>query len=153
MIDTLNKTDIIILKLLQDDSSLSNKQIAGILNKSSTTVSNRIKLLKAKGFIVKTIAILDPFKLNQKIHGYLYLALKDATEKAAGRFKEEVTQIKGIREYTKIGSRLNVKLKVITQDMSSFASIIQKITNLEGVKDLESYVVYETIIMDSGISF
>jgi DNA-binding Lrp family transcriptional regulator len=39
----LDRLDISILKLLQEDSSRPHKQVAGILNVSSTTICDRIK--------------------------------------------------------------------------------------------------------------
>ena len=62
MSNELDQADIAILKLLQTDASLTNKEISYKLSKSVATVHERIRKLKEKGY---TLAPLRIF-LNEK---------------------------------------------------------------------------------------
>ncbi|WP_431209605.1 Lrp/AsnC family transcriptional regulator [Puia sp. P3] len=49
----LDPTDLQILRLLQQDASLTNKEIAFKLHKSVATIHERIRRLKEQGYIKK----------------------------------------------------------------------------------------------------
>lgn len=55
----LDDTDLKLLRILQKDSTLSNKELAFQLHKSIPAIHERVKKLKAQGYIKRTVAILD----------------------------------------------------------------------------------------------
>ncbi len=55
----LDVFDVNILRILQKDASLTNKEIASQLNKSVATVHERVRRLKEQGYIKRVVAILD----------------------------------------------------------------------------------------------
>ena len=59
MPEKLDKTDIEILRLLQQNSNRTIKNIADLLGMTTTPVFDRIKKLEKRGFISKYAAILD----------------------------------------------------------------------------------------------
>ena len=67
MIDKLDKIDIKILKLLQQNSNRTVKNIAEILGLTTTPIFDRIKKLEKKGFIGKYAAILNSKMLGLKL--------------------------------------------------------------------------------------
>ena len=62
MLVDLDPTDLELLKLLQKDATLTNKEMAFKLNKSIATIHERIKKLKEQGYIKRIVAILDKKK-------------------------------------------------------------------------------------------
>ena len=63
--DILDKTDLQILRILQDNARLTTKEIAAQVNLSTTPDFERLKRLETGGYIKKYIAILDAEKLNR----------------------------------------------------------------------------------------
>ncbi|MBM6672212.1 winged helix-turn-helix transcriptional regulator, partial [Phocaeicola coprophilus] len=63
--DTLDKTDLQILRTLQQNARLTTKELAARVNLSPTPVFERQKRLEAKGYIRKYIAVLDADKLGR----------------------------------------------------------------------------------------
>ena len=63
--ETLDRTDLQILRVLQENGRLTIKELAGKVNLSSTPVYERLKRLEGNGYIKKYIAVLDAEKLNQ----------------------------------------------------------------------------------------
>ena len=61
----LDTIDLQILRLLQKDASLTNKEIAFELDKSVATIHERIRKLKEQGYIKKIVALLDRKKNKQ----------------------------------------------------------------------------------------
>ena len=57
--DSLDKTDLQILRILQDNSRLTTKELAARVSLSSTPVFERLKRLESNGYIKKYIAVLE----------------------------------------------------------------------------------------------
>ena len=64
MANTLDATDIKILRILQEDSNLTTKELAAKVSLSPTPVFERVKQLEKKGYIKKYMAVLDPTKIK-----------------------------------------------------------------------------------------
>ena len=65
MTSQLDKTDLQILSLLQDDSRLTNKELAAKIHLSPTPTFERVKRLEREGYIRKYMAVLDAEKINR----------------------------------------------------------------------------------------
>ena len=95
MLDKLNTTDIKILRLLQENSNRTIKNIADILGMTTTPVFERIKKLEKNGFIKKYAAILDSKKLGLKLTVFVGITIKRHTRSYLEKF---VTTIQGFPE-------------------------------------------------------
>ena len=60
----LDETDYKILAALQDDGSLTNKELSRKVHLSPTPVFERVKKLEEEGYIKKYTAVLDVDKLD-----------------------------------------------------------------------------------------
>ena len=63
--DRLDNTDLKILKLLQENGRLTNKELASRVHLSVTPVYERLRRLENEGYIKKYVALLDADKLNR----------------------------------------------------------------------------------------
>ena len=149
----LDRIDISILKLLQEDNSRPHKQIAGIINISTTTICDRIKRLKARGYIVTSVAVLNRRKLNQEVLAFIHLKLSHCSDEIINTFKKEISLIKEVCECCTITGEYNIRLKIVTTDNTSFSGIQRNIANIKNVQALESYLVLDNIITDTGFYF
>ena len=62
---SLDETDLRILNLLQDDSRMTNKELAAKIHLSPTPTFERVKRLEREGYIKKYMAVLDAEKINR----------------------------------------------------------------------------------------
>jgi Lrp/AsnC family leucine-responsive transcriptional regulator len=148
--DELDKS---ILRLLQNDGRLSNKQIAATLNKSQTTIFGRIKKLKRFKAIIKTAAILNGELLGLTIEGYIYLKVLSYSSAQMELFKKNLLQIKGVCRCTSITGQRCLKIKVAVRDTDSFYQIRNAIATLQDVSVEDSYVELKDIIEERGFDF
>src|SRR4051812_1642020 len=58
--EVMDRTDLKILAILQEDSSLPVAEVASRVNLSQTPCWRRIQKLEAQGVIARRVAILDP---------------------------------------------------------------------------------------------
>jgi Lrp/AsnC family leucine-responsive transcriptional regulator len=77
---SLDNTDLRILKLLQEDALMTNKEIAAKLNLTTTPVHERIKRLEQDGIIEKYTAILNKSKLGKGLVVLVDVTLKEHAE-------------------------------------------------------------------------
>lgn len=75
--DNLDDKDLQLLRLLQNDSKLTVKELAKEVNLSPSPVFERVKRLEQEGYIKKYAAILDAEKLNLGFTVYCQLKLND----------------------------------------------------------------------------
>ena len=69
--DILDKTDLQILRTLQENARLTTKELAARVSLSSTPVFERLKRLESGGYIKKYIAVLDAEKTESRFCGIL----------------------------------------------------------------------------------
>ena len=62
----MDSIDAAILRLVQNDATLSLDDIASAVGASKTPVWNRLKRLKEEGIIRREVAIVDPDKIGLK---------------------------------------------------------------------------------------
>lgn len=72
----LNGADLAILRLLQEDSRRSYRELANQLGLSVGTVHNRIKKLTQTGIIKSFSAILDPEKLGFELTAIILMQVE-----------------------------------------------------------------------------
>ncbi|ABL72705.1 Lrp/AsnC family transcriptional regulator [Paracoccus denitrificans] len=71
----MRDADLLILKLLQEDCSLSLEAISARVNMSITSCHRRIKALEARGVIKGRRVTLDPEKLGFQVTGIFLIKL------------------------------------------------------------------------------
>jgi DNA-binding Lrp family transcriptional regulator len=81
-----------ILQLLQQDATLTNKEVAFKLHKSVATIHERIRRLKDQGYIKKVVAILDGKKLGCGLVAFSHVLLTDHTKETLDQFENTVTR-------------------------------------------------------------
>ena len=73
----LDQTDIEILRILQDNAEVTNKEMATSLHKSIATIHERVRKLKELKYILRTVAILDRKKINKGLIAFSQVLLND----------------------------------------------------------------------------
>lgn len=97
--ETLDETDLKILQLLQQDSSLTVKELAAKVNLSASPTFERQKRLERDGYITRYSAIADPRKLGNDIVALCNIRLKQHnTRDLIRQFMDTVKKTERITE-------------------------------------------------------
>lgn len=123
----LDESDIAILKILQQDADLTNKQIAARVHLSPTPVFERIKRLRAEGYIKKIAAVLDVEKLDCSFVAFCYIKLKQHTFENAERFMNAVQQMDEVGECYNISGDYDFLMKVYVSSMKEYQRFVLRI--------------------------
>src|SRR5258708_16441622 len=89
---TLDSTDLQILRLLQHDAKLTNKEIADKLGKSVTPVYERIRKLEEEGIVNRYVALLNKELIGKSLVAFTTVQLKEHSLVALKGFEREVVK-------------------------------------------------------------
>jgi len=142
MQNLLDATDLKILKLLQEDASLTNKELSGKLNKSIAAVHERIRKLKEQGYIKKIVAILDRKKINRNLIAFSQVLLNDHTAKTLNDFEQEVSKFPEVMECLQMTGANDFLLRIATSDMDAYHLFLRnKLSTLPNITTVQSFFV------------
>src|SRR5690606_24055560 len=138
----LDLIDIKLLRLLQKDASLSNKELSYSLNKSIAAVHERVKKLKANGYIKRTVAILDRKKIGMDLISFSQVFLKAHTAEVLNEFENEVTKFAEVMECYQMAGSYNFMLRLATKDVEDYHRFLRyKLAVLPQVNTVQTYFV------------
>ena len=126
MID-LDDNDLAILRILQDNADLTTKELAAKVHLSPTPVFERIKRLRANGYIKKIAAVLDAEKLNCSFVAFCYIKLKQHTFENAARFMSAVQTMDEVGECYNISGDYDFLLKIYVSSMKEYQKFVLRI--------------------------
>ena len=89
VIDAVDKK---ILRLLQEDSTLSLNDISEAVNLTTTPCWKRLKRLEENGIIEKKVALLNPEKLDLAFTAFVLVKTSDHSHEWYGRFVNTVSE-------------------------------------------------------------
>lgn len=144
--EKLDKVDLQILRILQENSRLTTKELAAKVSLSSTPVFERLKRLETNGYIKKYIAILDADKLNQGFMVFCKVKLQRVNYDIATEFARIIADIPEVTECYNISGGFDYLLKIHAPDMKYYQSFILNVLGrIEYLASLESVFVMDVI--------
>jgi Lrp/AsnC family leucine-responsive transcriptional regulator len=145
---TLDRYDRQILELLQDNSQLSNQELAERIGLSPSPCLRRVRALEQGGLITGYRALVDARKLGLTLLALVHIAMDRHTPDRFANFEKEVARLPEVLECLLItGQEADYQLKVIVRDMDAYqALLLNKITRIEGVTGVHSSFVLRTVI-------
>lgn len=153
IIESLDETDIRILRCLQQNARLTIKEIASEVMLSTTPVFERIKRMEREGYIKRYATILDAEKLHKGFIVFCSVKLKPLNKLVAQEFCETIRGISEVTECYNISGRYDYLLKVHAPDMKYYQEFVLNVLGqLSMLSSLESTFVMEEIKNDFGVA-
>ena len=150
--DTLDKTDLQILRTLQENARLTTKELAARVSLSSTPVFERLKRLESGGYIKKYIAVLDAEKLNQGLVVFCSVKLRRLNRDIAAEFTRMIQDIPEVTECYNISGSYDYLLKIHAPNMKYYQEFILNVLGtIDSLGSLESTFVMDEVKHEYGI--
>ena len=151
--ETLDQTDLQILRTLQKNAKLTTKELADAVHLTPTPVFERQKRLERQGYIRKYVAVLDPEKLNQGLLVFCKVKLKQINHEIADAFTRRIMRIPEVTECYNTSGNYDYLLKVRAADMKQYQEfVLNKLGDIESLASLESTFVMSEVKQDFGIN-
>lgn len=150
--EKLDKTDLQILRTLQENARLTTKELAARVSLSSTPVFERLKRLESNGYIKKYVAVLDGEKLNQGFVVFCKVKMQRMNYDIAVAFARIVGEIPEVTECYNISGSFDYLLKVHAPDMKYYQGFVLNVLGrIENLRSVESVFVMDTVKQEYGI--
>ena len=137
----LDKTDIKILEILQNDCRITTKKLAEKLNLSPTPVFERIKKLEKEGYIDKYVALLNERKIGLKQTIFIGVKLKGHTRSYLQNFQNQVNSFTEVTECYQVSGNFDFLLKIVLADIDAYETFVQtKLSLISELGNVHSYI-------------
>lgn len=153
----LDPTDLRILGVLQEDSSMSNIELAGKINLSASPTLARVKNLENQGVISRYVALVDPHALGLKVNVFIQVSLEKQESAALARFEKAVSHFDEVMEVYLMTGDEDYLLRIVVPDIQALERfILDHLTKIPGIKNIRSsfalkQVKYKTALpLESG---
>jgi len=148
---TLDKTDKLILRELQNNAKISNLELSKRIYLSPSPCLDRVKRLEKNGLIDGYKAILNPEKLGYDMLAYVTITLDKSTNNAFKQFQEALLEVKEVIECDMVAGGFDYLLKLCVRNMKHYRAILGIIAELSGVSQTHTYIVIEKVKKNEGL--
>lgn len=144
----LDRYDRHILELLQQDSRLSNQELADKIGLTPSPCLRRVKTLEELGFITAYRALVDAKKLGLSLMVLIHISMNEHTPERFTQFEDRIKDIPEVLECLLItGQSADYQLKVVVKDMDGFQDLLlNRITRITGVTGVHSSFVLRKVV-------
>lgn len=146
VIHKLDKTDLRILKNLQENSAISNLELAKRIGLSPTPTFERVKKLERYNVIKSYHAVVDAEELGVGIQTYMLITLSEARGHELDNFAKQVNEIDEIVECHFITGTSDCLLKIMAKDIGAYDKLTNtRIRNIKEIGSMTTMVILSTI--------
>lgn len=150
--ELLDAVDMEILRALQKNARLTTKELAAMVNLSTTPVFERVKRLEQRGYVKGYVAVLDAEKLGRGFVVFCSVKMRRIGREIAEDFARVVRSIPEVTECYNISGSYDYLLKIHAPNMKYYQEFVLNILgNIDHLGSLESTFVMDEIKHDFGL--
>jgi DNA-binding Lrp family transcriptional regulator len=150
---SISAKDRKILKLLQEDVTLTNQEVADQVGGSATAIWRKIQRLEEKGVIRGQVALLDRRAVGLEICIVCNVRLKHHSDEARHSFESLVVSRREVTECYAISGGYDYMLIVVVSDVSTYEHFLTNILlNSPAVQTANSSLTLREIKYTTAVS-
>lgn len=136
--DTIDRR---IMRALQSEGRITNAELAERIHLSPSPCLRRVKQLEETGVITGYGARLDRNRLGWAIMGFVSANLERRHPNDPEDFMEGVRQHPRVISCFALAGAIDFMMQVVATDLDDYFQLCVSLSNLPGVKDLQSAIV------------
>jgi len=142
----LDRTDNLILAVLQRDGRLSNRELAERVHLSESACLRRVRALEESGVIDGYTALVNQGKVGLPGNVFVSITLNRQEQADLAAFEAAVTRVPEVMECYLMTGQQDYLLRVVVSDPSDFERLhSQHLTRLPGVARVQSSFALRTV--------
>lgn len=143
---TLDRTDRLILTILQQEGRIAISELASRVNLSTTPCSERVKRLERDGVIMGYYARINPAYVDKNLLVFLEIKLSAKSGDVFDRVAADLAQIPEVLECHLISGEFDYLVKARLKEMSAYRRLLgDLLKKLPASASSHSYVVMEEV--------
>jgi len=144
MVD-LDRVDIHILDLLQEDASVSNAELAERVGLSANACWRRTRRLEERGIIRKRVALLSQEQLQLDVTVFVGIRTNQHNDQWLKKFSAGVRAIPEVVEFYRMSGDTDYMLKIVVRDIADYDRVYKKLISVAPLHDVSSSFAMERI--------
>ncbi|PRY25150.1 AsnC family transcriptional regulator [Aliiruegeria haliotis] len=145
MSHNIDHIDRNILRALQQDSSLSQRDLADRVGLSQNACWRRLRALNASGVLQGSTARVDRRALGLGLVVFVMVRTRHHSAGWLEDFRRHVQGIPEVVDFFRIGGDYDYLLKVVTETMDSYDAVYQRLISKVELDSVTSYFAMEAI--------
>ncbi|MCG3165695.1 MAG: Leucine-responsive regulatory protein [Bacteroidia bacterium] len=142
----LDQTDLMILKLLQENGRKTNVQLSNEIGLSPAPTLERVKKLENSGIIKSYHAVVEEKSVDLGIKAMIQISLVRQKDNAIANFKKQIAKIDEITECYQVTGNFDYLLKVIVKDIPAFEKLIgEKLSKIADIGQMQTNVILSEV--------
>ena len=142
----LDKIDLSILRILQDNSKITNLDLSKQIGLSPAPTLERVKKLENSGIIESYHAQVNPASIGLSVKTFVLVSLAWQKENALENFIEKVNQIDEIVECYIITGEADFLMKLVCEDIPTYEKLLFKtLSKIEEIERLKTLMTLSTV--------
>ena len=143
-IPDLDRTDVGILRLLQNNARLSVKEIAAEIGLAPSTTHERVRRMRETGILLGTHVEVDPKALGIGLEALLMIELSKHNRGIVDQFLDEIVSVPEVRSAFLVSGRYDLIVHVVVQDTQHLKDLaLDKFTARPGVTRIETSIIFD----------
>ncbi|MGE6258465.1 Lrp/AsnC family transcriptional regulator [Heyndrickxia sporothermodurans] len=126
----LDQIDLQLLNALQNESQLSNTELAKMVNLSPPATHARVKRLESEGYIDRHVAILNQEKLGFDLLCFIFMSTNIHQADKLELLEKELKAMPEVLECYCLTGEYDYLLKVANKDRKDLEGFIRKLNQL-----------------------
>ena len=147
----MDRTDRMILSILQEDATIPVAEIGRKVGLSTTPCWRRIQKMEEDGVIRRRVAILDPEKVNANVTVFVSVITNQHNEDWLVRFARIISEFPEVVEFHRMSGNVDYLLKVVVPDITAYDEFYKKLVAKIDITDVSSAFAMERIKETSAL--
>lgn len=146
MADKLDRIDLKILKILQENSKITNLELSKRIGLSPAPTLERVKKLEQGNTVESYHAQVSPQSIGLNVQTFVLVSLAWQKENALNEFLEKIKAIDEIVECYIITGEADFLIKIICKDIPTYEQLLFKtLSQIEEIERLKTLMTLSTV--------
>lgn len=147
MIDfKLDKIDLRILRILQENSKITNLELSKRIGLSPAPTLERVRKLEQSGVIMSYHGVVDPQVIGLNVQTFVLVSLAWQKENALNQFLDKIKKIQEITECYIITGEADVLIKIVVKDIPTYEQLLFKtLSQIEEIERLKTLMALSMV--------
>ncbi len=146
MSDKLDKIDLKILRILQENSKITNLDLSKKIGLSPAPTLERVKKLEQTDVIESYHAKVNPQSIGLNVKTFVLVSLAWQKENALNHFLDKIREIEEITECYIITGEADFLVKIVCRDIPTYEQLLFKtLSQIEEIERLRTLMTLSTV--------
>lgn len=146
MTDKLDKTDLMILKILQENSKVTNLTLSRKIGLSPAPTLERVKKLESTNVIESYHAHVNLHAIGLNVTTFVLVSLALKKENSLKEFQERILTIDEVTECYIVTGEADFLIKVVCKDIPTYEELLfKRLSQISGIERMKTLMTLSAV--------